>query len=955
MILLAFGLRAGVHSVTPRVESVPVVSPGGEVRLLGAGFGAGGEPSAVLYRRGDRTERLEVASWSDDRILARGRAVVATGEVRVERPSLVGVRTSEWVPVVVRAPGLPSEPFGYEVPVEPGSPWPLFRRDRRNTGRSPLPAHYGGDRPWAFATGKGIFSTPVIDADGTIYVGSADHVFYAVGLDGRERWRFRTGEIIDSAAAVLPPDEIADVPTVVVPSADGHLYRLRTGAVSDPRDRIVWSFDARDAPRESFNDWFEANVTVGFDGTLYAGNTNFNYYAVTPDGELRWVHPTGANAWSIGALADDGTIFWASNDSYVRAVRPDGVERWTRRTLGMIAASAAVGPDGTVYIGSFDSNFYALEPRTGAVLWKVKTDDHVYASAALSEDPEGRTLALYVASTDGRLRALDPEGRIRWTYDTGDVIRSSPVLGAGPEGEPDAIVYFGAGNGKLYALDAAEGTRRWSFDTTPEEAELRDRNDLNASPALGQRGIYIAGEHGRLWYVPYDYCLAVEDPRCETDPKEDVPSTDLATLLYVTPGGNTLERDPEILPPATLVTLKLVVRSGGRTVPARLCNTPFLCSEESLRVSASPPFPFHVEKSGDGRYLHVRPDGFLPPGQSVRLTVEGDYHTGGLHVGNLTIGGRKAGRVQRELRFRVSSREPSPIPSSVGPDAVPAFEWTRVAVPIPTMLPSLNQIGFDYMDWIVGVVHREAEGPEGIGRIVLWGIGARRVGGALVADPETPFTLPLSGETLGNAFVVRAHDFVLKVTGIPIPFRLHELRGALGHGLAVRPGATLYAETDIRSIPTFGPYLVLAGLGSNVWEKLVVTGTYVTRPYPSDGPAHRRPRGVEVADVEYRPPVAGGEGEVLARVRIAPGARYPLSEHRPGLLLLDRARGEAVPLDYARNLAFRADSDGNLEMIRLAVPPDTPLPERLEAVVLLDVFPAHRQALDSADARPPAG
>ena len=32
------------------------------------------------------------------------------------------------------------------------------------------------------------------------------------------------------------------------------------------------------------------------------------------------------------------------------------------------------------------------------------------------------------------------------------------------------------------------------------------------------------------------------------------------------------------------------------------------------------------------------------------------------------------------------------------------FEWTRLAVPIPTMLPSLNQIGFDYMNWIVGVV-----------------------------------------------------------------------------------------------------------------------------------------------------------------------------------------------------------------------------------------------------------
>jgi len=38
-----------------------------------------------------------------------------------------------------------------------------------------------------------------------------------------------------------------------------------------------------------------------------------------------------------------------------------------------------------------------------------------------------------------------------WKYDTGDPVRASPPLGAGPAGDPDGIVYFGSGNGKLYA------------------------------------------------------------------------------------------------------------------------------------------------------------------------------------------------------------------------------------------------------------------------------------------------------------------------------------------------------------------------------------------------------------------------------------------------------------------------------------------------------------------------
>jgi outer membrane protein assembly factor BamB len=91
---------------------------------------------------------------------------------------------------------------GRRAPVPPNAPWPTFRHDHRNTGRSPIAAAYGEDRPWFFQTGKGIFSTPVIDGQGVIYVGSADHFLYALGPDGALKWKFETGEIIDSAGAL---------------------------------------------------------------------------------------------------------------------------------------------------------------------------------------------------------------------------------------------------------------------------------------------------------------------------------------------------------------------------------------------------------------------------------------------------------------------------------------------------------------------------------------------------------------------------------------------------------------------------------------------------------------------------------------------------------------------------------------------------------------------------------
>src|SRR6516225_5385385 len=69
--------------------------------------------------------------------------------------------------------------FHYDIPVQADSPWPEFRHDRYNTGNAAVAGVYNGDRPWAFRTGKGIFSPPIVDRDGTAYVGSADQNFYA--------------------------------------------------------------------------------------------------------------------------------------------------------------------------------------------------------------------------------------------------------------------------------------------------------------------------------------------------------------------------------------------------------------------------------------------------------------------------------------------------------------------------------------------------------------------------------------------------------------------------------------------------------------------------------------------------------------------------------------------------------------------------------------------------------
>ena len=108
--------------------------------------------------------------------------------------------------------------YSYDVPVQAKSPWPEMRRDSRNTASSPIHGRFRGGRPWAFATKRGIFSTPVIGGDNTVYVGSADHVFYALRPDGRPLWKFSTGGIIDAAAAIAARSKAGRSPPITIGS-----------------------------------------------------------------------------------------------------------------------------------------------------------------------------------------------------------------------------------------------------------------------------------------------------------------------------------------------------------------------------------------------------------------------------------------------------------------------------------------------------------------------------------------------------------------------------------------------------------------------------------------------------------------------------------------------------------------------------------------------------------------
>ena len=82
-----------------------------------------------------------------------------------------------------------------------------------------------GAKKWEFKTGGYANSSPAIDANGTVYIGSEDRKIYALdGQTGTKKREFKTG------GAVYSSPVIGTNGTVYIGSLDKNIYALKTGS-----------------------------------------------------------------------------------------------------------------------------------------------------------------------------------------------------------------------------------------------------------------------------------------------------------------------------------------------------------------------------------------------------------------------------------------------------------------------------------------------------------------------------------------------------------------------------------------------------------------------------------------------------------------------------------------------------------------------------------------------------
>jgi outer membrane protein assembly factor BamB len=318
---------------------------------------------------------------------------------------------------------------------------------------------------WSYDANSPLVSSPTIGPDGTVYVGSASAKLYVIDANGNLRWTHTTGGPVHSSPAVSP-----DGNDIYLCSEDGLLYALgRDGSE-------LWTFATKGPGSVPAGSIF-ASPAIGADGSVYVGGLyDPNLYALDPnDGAVKWSCRFNSGGWPF--------------------------------------ASPVLAPDGAIYQTLlYDANLYAIDPNDGAVIWKTNladpsggwfdpnyTQDYGHADG-WSEPAVGPDGIIYVSFDDPYLRAVDPNGAIKWVTRLGDLGGFTLTVG------DDGLVYAACDDGALYLVDTTGWqTARFQSDGWPNYPVIAADNVVIISDGKDD-SLMVTDPANTVWAIGLEGC-----------------------------------------------------------------------------------------------------------------------------------------------------------------------------------------------------------------------------------------------------------------------------------------------------------------------------------------------------------------------------------------------------------------------------------------------------------------
>jgi outer membrane protein assembly factor BamB/formylglycine-generating enzyme required for sulfatase activity len=318
---------------------------------------------------------------------------------------------------------------------------------------------------WSFATGAGVTASPVV-ADGKVYIGSTNGVFYAIDLDtGTELWRYNTGNSISCTATVAEGR--------VFVSSGQSLYALDAA-----NGAVLWTKGGNYGGR--------AGSPVVMAGVVFFNQDWDKLVGLrVSDGVEIWrCRDNGGPGQGINSAAVvDGQLIYTIGSALFYAV--DGIterRQWSHNSAFDNAVfTPAIGGGDVILVDYHGIIAKSLGTHNTRWAWKPAAWDGRHP---VTSSPALDASRVYFGNVDGKLYALNrTNGELSWEFDTGSPIQSSPAVTADS-------VYFGSNNGTLYSLDAAGGTQQWSYTTS---------GPIHSSPAVHGQMVLVGSGDGSLY------------------------------------------------------------------------------------------------------------------------------------------------------------------------------------------------------------------------------------------------------------------------------------------------------------------------------------------------------------------------------------------------------------------------------------------------------------------------
>lgn len=336
-------------------------------------------------------------------------------------------------------------------------PWPQFHADGPNQGFNPISSSYALQPKWTVEVGPVVHSSPVIDADGTIYIGTTDGRLVAVNPDGTIK-----------CTATFADAVILSTPSV---GGDGNIYfisiqradeRLRSTLHSSNADcNVRWSADLPDASPElpsstssSAKTWSPNDgqdqyvfVTAQFTKQCTWETDNCN----DPDdglNELLVFDSTGTlvtrktfgGCITAGGGGGTGGFLEAIWD-FITSIGEPGVigdpakplheqYGWLAPTPAIVEFGSAASPSEPliVTVGTCSGlrlSTFRFSPPTLTRIWlhEDESDKYLYSSPAVFFDGQ-----IVFGRRDGLIQSFDiGSGDELWTFDANDPVMATPA------------------------------------------------------------------------------------------------------------------------------------------------------------------------------------------------------------------------------------------------------------------------------------------------------------------------------------------------------------------------------------------------------------------------------------------------------------------------------------------------------------------------------------------------